>query len=374
MENMSVEKRRLYSLNIVRVVAAFGVFLYHTYWNFGCTYGKLNYLISQSTFHMTTFFVLSGFVIAYAYSDTDFFSDGESISRFIKKRFMSLFPEYFLIFTVFFYLFRNNSSLKIDIATLPFQLTMLFGFEFYGHLINWGGWFFSLIFMCYIVSPYFLYINKNAKPWQLKISVVLCIIFISFAPFIDGIQVYGNYFCRFFEYYIGMVLAIFFKNSRQSDKNERSIIFTGLFLYIFTFIVIYYAQIRIGELGWNHTHLGIVNIIMSSCIIYVTAHAQGQLTERVYNNIVIRTLAKYSMEIWCATFFSSYIHSMYFSGKFDGISNILLSFGLNAICVCILALYKELISKLISKNEGVFWICSCLFFSIVFFYKVFSVL
>lgn len=370
-------KKRIDSLNIVRIIAAIGILLYHTYWNFGCTYGKANYLISQSTFHMTTFFVLSGFVIYYSINDKDFFSKPASIFVYIKKRFMSLFPEYFLIYTVFYYLMRDTTTLNQDIAAFPFQLTMTFGFEFYGHLINWGGWFFSLIFLCYIVAPYFSLLIKNMGTKCVAASIFMSAIFIIFSPFL-GVNVYNNFFCRFFEFYIGMSLCYLFiredDNSLIKKKSELEIIGITIFLYIMAFFIIYKCQILFGEIGWNHTNLAPINIIFSGVIIYIFAHATGRISEILFGNVLIKTIANYSMEIWCATFFSSYIWNVFWNGKYIGVKNILLAIGLNTLFTILLALYRVLIGNVIKYSEKIYWIYVMVSFGVVASIKIFSLL
>ena len=366
--------KKIVSLNIVRIIAAFGTFFYHTYHNFDCRYGKLDYVVSQSTFYMTTFFVLSGFVIFYMYNDTSFFSKAETLKQYIAKRFMSLFPTYFLVYTVFFFIFRNSTNIQRDIVAFPFQISLTFEFEHYDYMVNGGAWFFSLIFLCYFFTPYIIFLMHNLSKKIVIGSALFAIICVSCAPYLQ-VMVYCNFFMRFFEYYIGMVLAFVYLSYKESVFNkigEKKILILTLGLYLSTFCLIYYCQQKIEQVGLNHTFLAPINIVMSSLIIYIAAHSEGKLTEIVTNNIVVATLSKYSLEIWVGTFFSSYIYAVMFAGKITGTWLITLAILLNSICVIILAIYRHYVQLLIKKNIYAYFIIAGLLFVVAAMPKIFG--
>ena len=350
--------KRIYSFNMLRILAAIGILLYHTYWNFGCTYGRANYLISQSTYCMTTFFMLSGFVICYANYYKDFFSGNDELLLYIKKRFWSLFPTYFLIFVVFLYLYRNTTTLFQDLVTLPFQLTLTYGFEFYGHIINWGAWFFSLIFMCYFIAPFFIYIIKIINRKKKYYTIMFAWLLITVVPWI-GINAYNNFFMRFCEFYIGMVLAaLFIEGGMKKFRNEMIGVMGFLTLLIISCLGVYFLQIQIAKWGLNHVYLNGFNTLMNMCLIFCLARTEGKFVSLLNNNLIIKTVSDYSMEIWCGTFFSSYIFAYYIPSSILGLKRIFLEIVITIFFAVLLGLYRNSVNRFIKNAKRIYMLIS----------------
>ncbi len=345
--------KRISSFNILRVIFALGVLLYHTYWNFGCTYGEINNFISQSTFYMTGFFILSGFSIGYSQWNVDFFGDFETIKKYWYKRFWGIYPTYILVFLVFYVLQRTNSTVFQDFYVMPFQLTLTFGYEFFGHLINWGAWFFSLLFFCYICSPFLIYIVKSIAKSTLYIILGLFVVFLALAAFWP-VMTYASLAIRGSEFFVGIILARIYLDYSSLKKNRFSsitMIVVFLMLMISTFIIINYLHGFILKREGNHTWMAGFNVIAGSIIILWCSFCEGKVIEFINNNIIIRIVAKYSMEIWVGTFFSSYFMATFFWDLFTGIKRILFSFGLTFACAVGLAIYRYLFNKLFYDNK-----------------------
>ena len=354
-------KKRFYSFNLLRIILSFGVLLYHTYWNFGCTYGIFNYLISQSTFYMTTFFVLSGFVIGYSYWDIKIGDYGE-LKAFILKRFWSLYPTYIIVFLTFLYLFRNSTSVKDDIIALPFQLTLTFGFEFYGHLINWGAWFFSLLFFCYLFAPYLIHLIKKMSIVETLFLSLLLVVLVGFSAFID-VMSYASLFIRLCEFAMGIVLAKIHKNSGKLQGNG---LLNEYMKLIILSVIFFISMLGIFGLhrfslthGGNHTWLSGYNIVAGSVIILWFSFCEGKVTKLINDNYIVNVISKYSMEIWVGTFFSSYCMSTYFWDSFEGVRRILFSIGITLFFAAMLACYRKLIGPLLKKKSYFYIATSC---------------
>lgn len=58
-------KRRLYSIDIFRIVSALFVFLFHSRIHLNVDYFVLNPFIEMSNIFMVAFFILSGFALYY---------------------------------------------------------------------------------------------------------------------------------------------------------------------------------------------------------------------------------------------------------------------------------------------------------------------
>jgi peptidoglycan/LPS O-acetylase OafA/YrhL len=79
------KKRRLFIIDILRVLCAFQIYAYHSTTMYGCDYGyAINTLLSYLTSPvMTCFFVLSGFSIHYQHRNEEI--TAEWIRVYLKK-------------------------------------------------------------------------------------------------------------------------------------------------------------------------------------------------------------------------------------------------------------------------------------------------
>lgn len=346
--------KKIESFNILRIFSAIGVLFYHLYWCFDCRYGEIDSLVSQSTFYMTTFFVLSGFVICYSNYNKDFFKDENYLYVYLRKRFLSLYPTYIFIFIFFMFVYKNVTTLFEDIVSLPFQLTMLFGFEHYPHVINSGAWFFSLLFMCQILGPFFIYITKKMNTKSIYICIGVSIILLSCAPFIN-VMVYASFVIRLMEFFVGISLAcIYVKSGEKKYVHQLAGDCLTYVIYFISLVGVYYLHKYVQLKGYNHSHFGGYNIIANSIVIIMFAKCNGKIDKFVNTNGVIKFLSKYSMEIWCGTFFSSYYFPI-ISGKFPNISNTVMGIVLTLFFAIILAGYRFLINRALPKYKNVFF-------------------
>jgi len=346
--------KRIESFNILRVVTALGVLLYHLYWCFGCRYGEFDHIAAQSTYFMTTFFVLGGFVIGYSYYNKDFFGDGDELLKYFKKRFDALFPTYILIFVFFMFAYASSSTLIDDIFSIPFQLTMTFGFEHYTHVINSGAWFFSLLFMSQLFGPYLLFIAKKLSTKKIIGTVALAMIMLGCAPYLK-VMVYASFVMRMLEFYIGIALAcIYIKNGQKKFTNEVQGAIAIFALYVLSLVGVFILHKVLQNLGLDHSFYGGYNILACSIIIYLLAMCDGKLTHAINCNKVISTVAKYSMEIWCGTFFSSYWNIPIKNALHITVNDNIYGTVLTFICGAVLAGYRELVGYLGRKYQKKF--------------------
>lgn len=147
-----MKKKKILSFNIIRAAAAISIFLYHAHWNMGCDYAYLNPIIGQSSFFITLFFILSGFVLYYNYENEDLFNK-KNLSKYYIKRIMSLYPLYVLVWIIFYLLQWKSNTVSSDLFTLPFQYLLIQNIIGYPYLMNSGTWFLSCMMICYMISP-----------------------------------------------------------------------------------------------------------------------------------------------------------------------------------------------------------------------------
>lgn len=262
-----MKKKNITTFNIIRAVSAVSIFLYHAYYNMGCDYGYLNPIISQSSFFMTLFFLLSGFVLYYNYEKEDL-ENRESLNKYYKKRFVSIYPLYLLVWVVFYVIQWSGNTVSSDLFTLPYQLLLIQNISNYPYLMNSGTWFFSCMMICYLISPFLIQIfrmldsKKNAI-----ISLMILGILISFMPlltYLYGVEIYGNAFGRIFEFSLGMILCKLAELSANNEKqqNKKQISCNGLIFLIFSLSVVYILRTRVGIVKNNHEYLRPVSVLL----------------------------------------------------------------------------------------------------------------
>lgn len=151
-----MEKReRLVFLDIIKICCAILIYMRHSISMFGCSYGnlKIDLLICATTSPvMTCFFVVSGFSIYYNNCRKNLL-EAESLKGFYIKRFITIFPTYFLVH-ILSYFFTDNTIQQAIYAT-PAELLgiqSMFG-GLFGVLHSGATWFISSLLLGYFIYP-----------------------------------------------------------------------------------------------------------------------------------------------------------------------------------------------------------------------------
>lgn len=262
-----MKKKSITTFNIIRAISAVSIFLYHAYYNMGCDYGCLNPIISQSSFFMTIFFMLSGFVLYYNYAKEDL-ANRESLSKYYVKRIVSIYPLYLLVWIVFYIIQWPGNTVSSDLFTLPYQLLLIQNISNYPYLMNSGTWFFSCMMICYLISPFLMQIFRMLDSKKNTIiSIFIIGILISFMPllaYLYGVEIYGNAFGRIFEFSLGMILCKLAESSVNNERQQNEIQFlcNGLIFLIFSLSVVYILRTRVGIVKNNHEYLRPVSVLL----------------------------------------------------------------------------------------------------------------
>lgn len=203
----------IYSIHFLRGVAALFVLIYHVYHIFRI-YNDITLPFAEF-FHIGVdiFFIISGFIMAYIISKADVI-DADFILRFIKSRFLRIFPAYFFvtvpIFFVYFYALGNPRdftwiSLLKSLTFIPFDSN---GYWYpvlgVGWTLNYEVFFYSLI----VISLIFM-----GKRYYLGVSFLM-ISFLTISLFWEGL---GLPFLFWFdpiilEFLIGIMLGFIYVN------------------------------------------------------------------------------------------------------------------------------------------------------------------
>ncbi len=349
---MYEKKEKLINLNIIRGVATIFVFLYHGYYNMNCNYYVFNYFTKQATFWMTLFFCLSGFVLYYNYSEHKF-DNAESIIDFLKKRAISIFPIYFLIWIVFFCRLFKSYPVVNDIVTFPFQLLLLQGFQHYNFLMNGGTWFFSCLFICYLLFPYICTIVKTLKLRNAIYLGIILYILNTIAPFLSdlyAINIYNNAFCRLFEFTIGICIARIYMENKKKDNVFLVII--SIFVSIVGLYIL--EKYNILSIADKQTKLNGFSIICCVGLFYSFSNCRKKGMLRISNSKIVKFFSSYSLEFWSATFFTSAICNGYIWPSISNVKNsnllrVIISFCINILIAILLKYYMKFIKYSLKK-------------------------
>ncbi len=208
-------RKRYLGLDILRIVLALIVFMFHSNMHFKCSYSILNGFVNMGAVAMTGFFMLSGFSLQIGYGSKSIINTAENLSSFYKKRFIGIFPLYlFIILCYDFFLskvsiFDRLMLLTFELAGLQSVFSTLFGVNHSG-----GTWFVSCIIICYLLYPFLQQLVKIFDRKTKWIIVLLCCSILLYAPFVQShfqlISIYSNPFFRVIEFSIGMFLQSLF--------------------------------------------------------------------------------------------------------------------------------------------------------------------
>lgn len=222
---MSEKGKRLSGLDIFRVMAALVIFLFHSVIHLGCHYGVFSAFINMGAIFMTGFFMLSGFVLFVTWKQKNL-SNLPMIKLFYHKRFISIYPLYWLILFLWVLSFgtMREALLLAPVEILGLQST--FSSLFY-NLNNDGTWFISCMAICYLVYPFG---QECLKQMTIKKKVILMMAgggILLYAPLVvilfETGNIYSNPFYRCLEFLIGIILASVYE---VIDRNKFPFLFT----------------------------------------------------------------------------------------------------------------------------------------------------
>ena len=242
--------KRLYSIDVFRVVCALFIFLFHARGAKGIemNFGILQYFVSYGTLFMTAFFMLSGFSLHYVNCEREAAKEsaentaaekskdgGEGasgpIALFYLKRLAGIYPLYAFTALAAILLF-NELPLSRNIMLIPLEATLLqsiYPKSFY--VSHFGGtWFVSCVFICYLIFPFAKnLVRRNSAKANAVILGFLWFfsayqfILLHFYDFIDDFTVvYNNPMVRFLEFFAGMLAADFFERDKDKPISKKA--------------------------------------------------------------------------------------------------------------------------------------------------------
>lgn len=161
------------SLTSFRFITALVVFLFHCKIHLGWQLGVkiLDKFFLNGASFMTGFFVLSGFIMAHVYKNTEF-TKRENIYNFFVRRFAKIYPVYLISTIIYFLIFRDFSKYQyIRVVINDLFMTQAFLPSMFAIGINGGTWSLSVEIFLYFLFP-FLMIISGKSPKVLFFSIL----------------------------------------------------------------------------------------------------------------------------------------------------------------------------------------------------------
>jgi exopolysaccharide production protein ExoZ len=167
---------RLYNLDYLRGLAAFGIMIYHYLsWTLG-KFSADTFMGRLGIYGVSIFYVLSGLTLYYVYYDK-MKPSKEDIVSFFKKRIFRIFPLLWLVTIIAVILTRKSP----DFYNLFLNLTGLFGFIKWDTYFSAGVWSIGNELVFYVFFPFFILFIKKLKPLMLVLTFVLLGLYLYFA-------------------------------------------------------------------------------------------------------------------------------------------------------------------------------------------------
>lgn len=225
---------RLYNLDYLRGIAAFGIMIYHYIsWTMG-KFSADTFLGRLSVYGVSIFYVLSGLTLYYVYFEK-MTSSKKDILSFFKKRVFRIFPLLWLVTIIAIVLSRKLP----DFYNLFLNLTGLFGFFKWDTYFSVGVWSIGNELVFYVFFPFFILFIKKFKQLMFVLTFVLLGFYLYFAfvklnpnlTLTDQWKYFVNPLNQVFLFLGGFLIGFFFHNT----KIKNSIILTLIILSFATF-------------------------------------------------------------------------------------------------------------------------------------------
>jgi len=297
----NVEKAYFPALTGVRAMAAYMVFVHHfTPIQSASKSENFDWFFGEFHIGVTFFFVLSGFLIHYRYSDFGSFT-WLTYWKYLISRISRIMPVFILLTTMTmvynFYFHEQDLGLYgKNIGIFLLNISLLKGFfsdlKFSGIAQSWS---LTVEFCFYFVAPILFWKIKNVFLYPLVSMFFLALGFIliftfsyySLQSLIDNIQFMWTYtfFGRSFEFFCGCFISFNYNKWSTIKTKNGFFTYTGLFLIILLIISLYLGKNSL--LYWVNSSSGIIinNYFLPLVIILFF---RGLLFE---NTVVLRILS-----------------------------------------------------------------------------------
>jgi len=203
--------KRIAGLDVLRVLMALLIYMFHSRGHFCCSYGFLNDFVEVGAIAMTGFFALSGYSLRLNYGDRNLMEKKE-LGRFYVKRMLGVLPLYYTL-ALMYVLFIGKETVVQNLLLFPIELLGLQSTfcSLFGVTHNGGTWFISCLLLGYLIYPFIQTVVKQLNVRQKVILLIVLICIDLWAPIVrinfHTAWVYDNPFFRIVEFCIGLIVA-----------------------------------------------------------------------------------------------------------------------------------------------------------------------
>lgn len=325
MNNNKNLKERYPSIDGLRTIACIGIVLLHIKANIDHILPGFwaNMFISSFRNFVFLFMSISAFVLSCGYFQKIKNND-ITPEKFYSKRIYRLLP-FFLLLTLLDLIVEHNIPSLIESFA---NITLLFGLLGKDITVIGVGWFIGLLFIFYLMFPYFTYLFSNKKrAWITTIAAILmnlsCVYYFNIGK--------GNMFYSFIYFCIGGIIYLYKDRIIEFMKNKKTISFALLIISILLFYILS-LYTNVNELPGNI-------LVIISFLIYAISFNSKILSNRITNFI-----GNISLEIYlCHMFIFRIIEK---TGIFKLLDNSWISY----ILLTVLVLFGTIAFSLIYKK------------------------
>jgi peptidoglycan/LPS O-acetylase OafA/YrhL len=227
---------RLYNLDYLRGLAAFGIMLFHYLsWTFG-SYSSDSFMGRVGVYGVSIFYVLSGLTLYYVYYNKMSFSRRDVLS-FFKKRIFRIFPLLWLV-TIAALVIARKVPNALD---LFLSLTGLFGFIKWDVSFSVGVWSIGNELVFYAFFPFFILFSKSYKLLMILLSLTFLGLYIYFAFFVlnsgetltEQWRNYVNPLNQAFLFLGGFLIGLLLSKIKIGNATSILLLLCGLALFVF---------------------------------------------------------------------------------------------------------------------------------------------
>lgn len=380
------------ALTGVRALAAYLVFISHFHYIFD---ENLPHFVQRffQEFHIgvTIFFVLSGFLIAFRYYN-NFSLTSDWFKQYLKNRVARIYPMYFLLTIgafISYYITKDNSILNgFNHPVGLFLMNITFVRGFFDDLKFTGiaqGWSLTVEECFYFSAPLMFFAAKKWGRFYLQPLVITGFGFVLVLMFrnVNWYGFFGNFtfmmlntfLGRCFEFFAGILLALFIKRKGFERTNGIKFTYLGFFMMLFCVWIMSVLPILPGQTFGQQNPLGIItnNYLLAASI---TLFFYGLLTEetrfkKILSNRFVELLGKssyifylvhlgyiYNMLHWTLNWLNEQVFGLYDKlsldwhspFEYDGLNLVYLFVALNAVSILLYKNIEEPLNHYIRKS------------------------
>jgi len=203
-------KKRLFYLDFIRTIAMIIVVSYHFFVHINSNnINPITNFLSNSKWGIigvTIFFILSGLSLTYVYDKK------LDIKGYYKKRFLSIYPLFWIVYITFFsIIFIENGAFIWNTQkwVLIFSVLGIDGYVFgikTAYIV--GEWFLGCLVILYIIYPFIL---KAVKKYPKSVFIIISFIYLLTIIFSKNLimPISFNFFVQLYLFIIGIYIAIY---------------------------------------------------------------------------------------------------------------------------------------------------------------------